>query len=112
MKKVYRDIYGKKVEKNPVDYPTSYDEYVRIFNFPEKNDNIITTDEMIAQNEEKYNECCRKMYNQKNPQFRLRDLHSLHSFISMYLGQNVLVTAFTEGCNKETGLPYWGFYYH
>lgn len=113
----YRDLEGNIVERNPIEYPFSYEPYVLFksldyqktdrefcsdlvehFNFTEQE-----IDSALNQMGFKNSGTSEKRISWKNPQ-------QVERLMSILLKKNVKCTAIMEVCNCDHGYPYWIVY--
>lgn len=111
--KQYRSLSGFPVERNPIDYPYSYDEYViyKAKDFDESKAFGMYSDRMPGYGREKYNAACQQVWGNQSQSFDSRTPEDIERFLCIYLDKTVKLTAIVKGCNASSGFPYWAFLY-
>lgn len=111
--KQYRSLSGFPVERNPIDYPYSYDEYVtyKAKDFDESKAFGMYSDRMSGYGREKYNAACQQVWGNQSQSFDSRTPEDIERFLCIYLDKTVKLTAIVKGCNASSGFPYWAFLY-
>ena len=109
----YVDINGREVERTPFSNPYNYDEFVlwKSDKFNSHTDSGVYSDRMMQWDLEKYNKCCREVFQNEGQMFGNRKPKQIEKFLSKYLGEDILLTAIIQGCHWITGFPYCAFYY-
>lgn len=104
----YRDIYGNPVEKTKDRHPYSYDEYVVIKN----GDNNEVTSAVYSDRLDlsKSRKLMVKHYGTELGYFSDWDTQQIESFLSDYYEEDIKLVMLVQGCNNNSGYPYWIFY--
>lgn len=71
----------------------------------------LDSDRLMMWDHEKYNRCCREVWNNEGQAFYDRSANDISHFLSLYLGYKVIVHLVQECCNAATGVPIWHFEY-
>jgi hypothetical protein len=108
----YVDLDGNPVERNPEDWPYSYDAYV-VYKSEEyqKTDRWTYSDRMSQWDRDKYDNAKKAVW-PKNPCGQCFDGKSpkdINKFLDICFGREVKLTAILKGCNVSNGYPYWIF---
>ena len=76
-----------------------------------KESNTVYSDRLIQWDYEKYNECCKSIWNNEGQYFNNREPEDIEKFLNLYFNKKVKLTAIMRGCNVSNDYPYWIFYY-
>lgn len=108
----YVDLNNKPIKRNPHSYPYSYDTFKVWDNgYCKEKSHSLYSDRMWQWNYEKFDKCCEMVFGNSGQMFYDRTPEDINSFINLYLGKEVRLTAILQGCNVSTGFPYWVFVY-
>jgi hypothetical protein len=108
----YRGLNGEPVERSPLLFPYSYDEFV-IYKTEEyeTTDSSVYSDRMKQWDGEAFKKACATVW-PENPScqsFHSRSPEDINKFLNLYLNKEVKLTAILQGCNASNGYPYWLF---
>lgn len=105
------DLNGRPVERTKEEYPYSYDPYVVWEDNYNKTNECIFSDRLVQWDYNKFNKCCKKIWNNDSQYFDDRLPKDIEKFLKLYLNKQIKLTAIMEACNCSNGFPYWIFYY-
>ncbi|MEX3625374.1 hypothetical protein [Viridibacillus arvi] len=109
----FKDLDGNSIERSPIDYPYSYDEFVIwVSDYQKGNSENVYSDRLFQWDPKKFNDCCIKIWGNTRQYFNNRNPKEIEKFLSMYLDSPIKLTAITECCNRYSGYPYWSFYFN
>lgn len=110
----YIDLKGNIVERNPVEFPYTYEPYV-IYKSPDyrENDCAYYSDRVMHCyfNEDEIVNALSQMglkpYGAEWERMSWKNPRHVEDFMSILLKKKVKCTAIMEGCNYGNGYPYW-----
>lgn len=106
------DLNGKPIERDPWEYPYSYDTYVLWRgDYNKKKAHFVYSDRMFSWDSKKFNECLEKVFSNKGQDFSSRPPKKIEKFLSLYFDKEIKLTAILQGCNHSSGFPLWVFVY-
>lgn len=109
---LYRDINDNQVKKTKDNFPYEYEPFVIWKKECNENKrNVVYSDRLMQWDYEKFNNCCKIVWNNEEQMFYNRTPESIEKFLSLYLDEEITLTVIMEGCNVSNGYPYWIFYY-
>lgn len=113
LKSQFVDLDGNEIKRNPFSHPYNYDEYViwKDESFDKEKYSAVYSDRLYQWDYEKYNRCCKEVFENQGQQFYQREPKEIERFLSMYFDKEIKLTAIMQGCNQSSGFPYWIFLY-
>ena len=108
------DINGNQVERSKSEYPYSYDFFVT-HRFGENSEfnSMAYSDRLLQWDWDKFNECCRKVWNNHGQLFGDRKPKQIEQFLQIYYNNPKLkLVVIMEGCNVSSGYPIWAFFFN
>lgn len=106
------DLDGKRIKKNPFDYPYNYDEYVLWKgDYNKEKSKVVYSDRLKEWDSDKFNKCCKKIFGDTGQYFSNRKPEYIEKFLRLYFEKEIKLTAILEGCNQSSGYPVWIFIY-
>lgn len=105
---------GKPVERTQWDCPYSYDEFV-VYKTEkyEPTDSAVYSDRLWEWDPNKFRRAVAAVWPEqpRSQMFHGKKFKDLEKFLQLYMGEQVQLTAVTQGCNVGNGYPYWVFLY-
>lgn len=109
---MYFGLDGRMIQRTPIDYPYSYDEYLLWrHDYHKDKSKTVYSDRLYQWDSKKYDKCCEEIFGNHGQYFDDRNPKDINKFLNMYLGKEVKLTAVLQGCNRSTGYPFWKFVY-
>lgn len=110
---MFVDIRGRRVERTPYSHPYNYDEFVqwKSSDFNSHKDSGVYSDRLMQWDLKKYEKCCKEAFGNSGHGFHSRQPKNIEKFLTLYLEEEVVLTAIIQGCYWTNGFPYWAFYY-
>ena len=109
---IFVDIYGFPVERDPINYPYSYDAFVIYManDFNPNTDFRVYSDRVTNghYSEQELSEACSQVTDRE--EISWRDPDQVGKFMSILRKKNMQCTAITQCCNFLNGYPYWCVY--
>lgn len=111
-RKALTNIRNEPVERTPKDSPYSYDTFQLFKDISwNEGDAADHSDRMWECDPEKYNKCCRSVWNNSGQYFYDREPEDIEKFLQLYFDDpSIKLTGVEESCNSSNGYPYWTFY--
>ena len=108
----YVNLDGKPVERDKHNWPYSYDPYVVWKgNYIKGENETVYSDRLMQWNYEKFNKCCKEVWDNEGQYFSGRSATEIERFLSLYFEKEIELTVIMQGCNVSSGYPYWIFYF-
>lgn len=107
------DLDGEHIKRTPWSHPYSFDEHV-IWKSDDcqKTDCFVYSDRMMSWDWNKFHESMKVVWpNGHGHYFDSDDPADVETFMSLYQGHPVKLTAILKGCNVSNGYPYFVFGY-
>lgn len=106
------DLKGRPVKKTPHSNPYDYDLHVVWMGHydPEKASSSYS-DRMQQWDPDKFKECWKKVSTGQGIYAANKDPVTVNKFLNLYFGYEVKITAIMQGCNKNSGFPFWLYIY-
>lgn len=105
------DMNGEPVERTPHTHPYSFDEYVIWKGEYEKSDEAVYSDRLFQWDSEKYEKCLKEAEEMIGQKLKFDDKNGAETFLSLYFGYKVILTAIMRGCNHYDGNRFYIFFY-
>lgn len=80
-----------------------------IINKDIKANDTIYSDRLYQWHSQKHDDLCEKYFHNQGQYWDDREPELIQSFLSDYLGHNIILTKITREENASTGYPYWKF---
>jgi len=103
------DENGKPVDRNPIDYPYSYDNHAIYRNG--RNDEITNTeysDRLMTSNSKKHKSLCNEIFGSPYANWSESPANLIEKFIKKFFNydHDVKLILLMKGCNNMSGYPY------
>ena len=109
---MYRNEFGRPVERTPQTHPYSYDTFVTWENkYKIKPSGSVYSDRLFQWDSEKYNTYCKKHWG-NHGQYFSETPEKIEAFLRDYFSEPKLILCrVMQTCNKSSGYPIWIFSY-
>lgn len=111
--KIFLNLEGDIVERNPIDFPYSFDRYL-IWKSKKyrrnKSYNISYSDRLKNNDTKRFTEAKMQIFENSSYTFP-EDPEKIEKFLSIYFKRKIELIAVEVECNRSNGYPYWIFYY-
>ena len=113
IKPKFVDIIGRPIERTPFEFPYTYDEYIlwKDESFNINSYTAVYSDRLWEWDSTKYDKCCQEVFKNTGQRFDNRKPELIEKFLSLYFEKEIKLTAIIQGCNQQSGFPYWAFLY-
>ena len=108
----YKDWNGVAVERNPTDYPYSYEPYV-VEKKADKYKDCVYSDRLILWNYKLFEQLTMKHFDNVSQYWDGRSFHAIENFLRDYFDNKKLeLVGIMKGANASNGYPYWIFMFN
>ena len=108
----YTDWEGNPTERTPDNARYTFEPYV-VYKLADKYQHVDYSDRLFQFDPDKYNELCKKHFNNESQAWDRRDVKSIESFLRDYHDdQKLELVGVMHGCNVGNGFPYWMFMFN
>lgn len=110
-KRVYYNIHGEEIQRTPEDFPYNYEGFVIWKKDYRDTDEEVYSDRLAFWDPNKYNDICEHVWDEKEQRFDINNPDKISKFLSLYFGEDIVLTGIEQYCNAHSGFPYWAYYY-
>lgn len=105
------NIHGEFVERTIDEYPYSFDPFLIWKGDYKETDTIVYSDRLYQWNSKKFNDSYGSLWGSNGQSFSNKSPEEIEKFLSLYYGDNIILTGIEYTCNFSTGFPIWVFYF-
>lgn len=105
------NIRGELVERDIINYPSTYDTFATYVDRYEKTDSAVYSDRLLDWDGIKFRKCVKEVWGDERQLFTSSQPKDIEKFLSKYFDKDVVLTGIEQGINRSNGIPFCIFYY-